>query len=166
MVLFRYSRYIAARMYNHEPNGYVCPFCLFVQGNESDYNKLSDIVYQDESVFAFISPRWWVNNPGNVIVIPKKHIEHIYDIDDATLAKVYGAGKKISLAMRNAYGCNGMSFRQHNELAGNQEIWHFHLHLFPRWKEDHFYQNHENHRYVTASERSPFAERLRSAIET
>ncbi len=151
-------------MYNHEPAGYVCPFCLFIEGNESDYNKLSDIVYQDESVLAYISPKWWINNPGNVIIIPKKHVEHIYDIDDSTLAKVYATGKKIALAMKAAYGCDGTLFRQHNEPAGNQEIWHFHLHVFPRWKEDGFYENHDQYRIVHETERLPYAEKLRSVL--
>lgn len=151
-------------MHNHGPNGYECPFCLFIQGKESDYNKLSDIVYQDESVFAYISPKWWVNNPGNAIVIPKKHVEHIYDIDDTTLARVYAAGKKIALAMKSTYGCDGTLFRQHNEPAGNQEIWHFHLHIFPRWTGDNFYQNHDQYRTVNGTERLPYAEKLRSAF--
>ncbi len=151
-------------MHNHEPDEYVCPFCLFVSGKESPYNKLSDIVYQDESVLAFISPKWWVNNPGNVILIPKKHIEHIYDIDDSSLAKIYGVGKKIAIAMKSSYGCDGILFRQHNEPDGNQEIWHFHLHVFPRWKEDQFYQNSDAYRIVDEAERSPYAEKLRSTL--
>ncbi|MDD5438510.1 MAG: HIT domain-containing protein [Patescibacteria group bacterium] len=152
-------------MYNHEPKGYVCPFCRFVEGHESDYNKITDIIYQDESTFAYISPKWWINNPGNVIIIPKTHVEHIYDIGDELLAKIYCTGKKIAIAMKKSYGCDGTLFRQHNEPSGNQEMYHFHLHLFPRWEEDRFYQNLENCRYVTASERLPFAEKLRLALQ-
>lgn len=152
-------------MYNHAPNGYACPFCRFVQGIESDYNKQADIIYEDAFVLAFVSPRWWIHNPGNVIIIPKEHVEHIYDIDDATLQNVYLIGKRIALAMKAAYTCDGTLFRQHNEPGGSQEIWHFHLHLFPRWKGDDFYKNHDQYRIVSAEERAPYAERLRAAIK-
>ncbi len=63
-------------MFNHAPNDYACPFCLFVQGGESKYNSQHDIVYQDELVTAFVSPRWWPNNPGNVIIVPHRHYEY------------------------------------------------------------------------------------------
>jgi histidine triad (HIT) family protein len=48
-------------MYNHIPEGYICPFCLIVEGieNEHLYTKQSDIVYKDEFVTAFIASCWW-----------------------------------------------------------------------------------------------------------
>ena len=67
-------------MFNHAPKDYACPFCLLVQGGESKYNSQQDIVYQDELVTAFVSPRWWPNNPGNVIIVPNRHHENIYDL--------------------------------------------------------------------------------------
>ncbi len=151
-------------MYNHEPDGYICPFCLFISGQESVYNKRSDIVFENASVIAFISPRWWVNNPGNVLVIPRKHIEHIYDIDPTTLAEVNVTGKAIAVAMKDAYKCDGTLFRQHNEPGGSQEVWHFHLHVFPRYTNDEFYQNHDRYRTVNEAERLPYAEKLRSSL--
>lgn len=153
-------------MYNHRPIGYACPFCSFVAGEDSEYNTRADIVYQDSWVLAYVSPKWWANNPGNVIIIPKKHIEHLYDMDDETLARVHIASKLIAIAMKHAYGCDGTLLRQHNEPAGSQEIFHYHLHLFPRWTGDAFYQNLERHRYVDALERQPFADKLRDALET
>lgn len=151
-------------MYNHEPQGYVCSFCSFVRGAESELNKLTDIIYQDEAVFAYMSPRWWVNNSGNVLVIPKRHIEHIYDIDEATLTKVYALGKRVAAAMKDTYHCDGTLFRQHNEPGGGQEVLHFHLHVFPRYVGDNLYQNHDQYRYVSAEERRPYAEKLRKAL--
>jgi diadenosine tetraphosphate (Ap4A) HIT family hydrolase len=40
------------------------------------------------------------------------------------------------IAMRHTYGCDGISTRQHNEPAGYQDVWHFHLHVFPRYHGD------------------------------
>lgn len=151
-------------MHNHEPAGYKCPMCLLASGEGSEYNKLDDVVYQDERILAYIAPKWWVNNPGNVIVVPKEHIENIYDIDSVTLSEVYALGKRIAIAMKTSYGCDGVSFRQHNEPAGNQNVWHFHLHVFPRWEGDDLYQNHDKKRWVTEEEKKPYAEKLRAAL--
>ena len=148
-------------MYNHEPKDYQCSFCLFVQGHETEYNRKSDIVYEDEQAIAFISPKWWDKNPGNVIIIPKKHFENIYDIPDSLLAYVAILGKKLAIAIKIAYHCDGTSLRQHNEPAGEQDMWHYHLHVFPRYINDNLYQNHDHKRFVAAEERLPFAEKLR-----
>lgn len=147
-------------MFNHEPENYDCPFCNFVGGKETEYNSKNDIVYQDDDVLAFISPKWWVNNPGNVIVIPKKHVEHIYDIEDELLVKVQIVGKKIATAIKQTYNSDGTSFRQHNELAGNQDVWHYHLHVFPRWDNDDFYLNYKNKEFVPPEKREIYAQKL------
>jgi len=105
-----------------------------------------------------------VNNPGNVLVIPKRHVENVYDISDELLGSVQALGKKIAIALKDAYGCDETSFRQHNEPAGNQEVWHYHLHVFPRWKGDALYANHENSRYVDAEERLVYAQKGRTIL--
>jgi histidine triad (HIT) family protein len=135
---------------------------VVASGEETDLNKRSDIVFENNDVVAYISPKWWVNNPGNVMVIPKRHVENVYDISDELLSKVYMVGKQSALAMKETYKCDGTSFRQHNEPAGNQDVWHFHLHVFPRYKDDDLYLNHKNKRFVDEEERAPYAEKLRS----
>lgn len=138
--------------------------CQLVRGETSPHNSPADIVFQDDSVLAYVSPKWWVNNPGHVLVIPKQHVENIYDISDELLAKVQQVGKQIAIAMRQSYGCEGISFRQHNEPAGNQAIWHYHLHVFPRWEGDNLYQNHNKTQWVTPAEKRLYVEKLVAAL--
>lgn len=152
-------------MHNHAPVNYSCPFCLLAQGQETEYNFREDIVYEDESTLGFISPKWWVNNAGHVIVIPKKHSENIYDIDDDELTYVYKAAKKIAIAIKGSYQCDGISMRQHNEPEGGQDVWHFHVHVFPRYKDDNLYQNHDNKRFVSKEERVEFVEKLKNFFQ-
>lgn len=149
-------------MYNHEPTSYICPICNLVNGNESEYNKKSDIVYQDENTIALINPKWWINNPGHVIVTTLKHYENIYDIPDHLLGFVNITAKKIALAMKATYHCAGVSTRQHNEPAADQSLWHYHMHVFPRYPDDNLYLNTNQKRYVTAEERIPYATKLRN----
>ncbi|MBI2028808.1 HIT domain-containing protein [Candidatus Gottesmanbacteria bacterium] len=147
-------------MYNHQPKDEPCSICIFLSGRETEHNKRSDIVFEDKNTIAFISPKWWINNPGHVIVASKKHFENIYDIPDNTLSRVYVIAKKISIALKEAYQCEGTSTRQHNEPAGNQDIWHFHIHVFPRYKNDDLYKRHDQSRFVEAKQRLPYAQKL------
>jgi len=67
-------------MYNHAPVGYNCPFCIIASGGDKSIDsKLTDVIYQDSDITAFISAFWWPNNAGHVIVIPNSHYENIYD---------------------------------------------------------------------------------------
>jgi histidine triad (HIT) family protein len=98
------------------------------------------------------------------MIIPNKHYENIYDIPDDQLAEVYKTAKQIAIAIRNTYDCQGTSTRQHNEPAGNQAVWHLHVHVFPRFDADNLYQNHDDKRFVSAEERLPYAEKLRNYL--
>jgi histidine triad (HIT) family protein len=149
-------------MFDHAPEGYRCPFCAFVGGQESAYNAKSDIVYENESTLAFVCPKWWVNNHGHVLVIPKEHFENIYSIPDERIAEVYKTAKRIAIAIRSTYDCDGTSTRQHNEPAGHQDAWHFHAHVYPRYSGDQLYRNDDQAGFVDADARAPYAEKLRN----
>lgn len=109
-----------------------------------------------------IAPKWWVNNPGHVLVVPNKHYENIYDIPEELLSEVYKIVQKVAIAIRSTYGCDGTSTRQHNEPVGNQDVWHLHVHVFPRYENDHLYQNHEKKRFVDATARAHYAKKLQT----
>lgn len=91
---------------------------------------------------------------------PKKHFENIYNIPDTLLADVYITVKKIAIAIKTTYKSDGTSTRQHNEPAGNQNVWHFHVHVFPRYDNDELYKNHDKKRWVTREERLVFVDKL------
>lgn len=149
-------------MFSHQPTNYICPFCSFLAGKPDRYWNADDVVYRNEFTTALISPKWWANNPGHVLVIPNEHYENIYTIPDDQIAEVYKTAKRIATAIRSTYDCQGTSTRQHNEPAGNQDVWHFHVHVYPRYDEDHLYHNHDNKGFVDAEARLPFAKKLRA----
>ena len=126
-------------MYSHEPSDYSCPFCSYANGVFNDRVGASHVVERTPETLAFVSPRWWVNNEGHVIVIPLAHVENLYVIPDALAVPLMAALRRTALALKGAYSCAGTSVRQHNEPAGNQELWHLHFHVFPRYEGDEFY---------------------------
>ncbi|WP_066496925.1 HIT family protein [Abyssisolibacter fermentans] len=128
-------------MYNHEPENYNCPFCLLVKGieNENVLTKQGDIIYSDEFITAFISAGWWPNNKAHVLIIPNKHYENIYDLPNHLSSRIHELERIIAIALKEVYKCDGVSSRQHNEPEGNQDVWHYHLHVFPRYRDDNLY---------------------------
>ncbi len=149
-------------MYNHEPPGYDCPLCQTIRGEDQaePWTKLSDVFYRDDAVIAWVNQKWWGAIEGNVVVIPTTHYENIFDLPDDVAAKLHGVAKQIATAMMEMYGCKGISTRQHNGPDGNQEVWHYHMHVFPRWARDDLYG--QPVRMASVEERTPYADRLRS----
>ena len=66
--------------------------------------------------------------------------------------------------MKQAYECNGVSTRQHNEPAGNQDMFHLHVHVFPRWRHDELYEHHAETWWPPADEKAKYAALLRSTL--
>jgi histidine triad (HIT) family protein len=97
-------------------------------------------------------------------VIPNAHVENLYDIDDELLGAVYATAKRVALAMKTAYACEGTSTRQHNEPGGQQDVWHFHVHVFPRSEGDELYARQAESRWVAPEERAGYAAELRAAL--
>ncbi len=153
-------------MYNHEPADYDCPMCRFTNGHASELNHPDFVFYEDEFTLAFVAPKWWINNPGSAIVIPKKHVENLYDISDELLGHVYQTVKKVAVAMKATYQCAGISTRQHNEPSGNQDVWHFHTHVFPRHEGDELYKNHDQREWVDRARRMEYVEKLKKYLAT
>ena len=149
-------------MYNHASPEYLCPFCLLVQGKDSPESQLksTDIVFQTAGVTAFMATRKYPNNQGHVLVIPNKHFENIYDLPVDISAKVHALSRDVALAMKTEYQCDGIMLRQQNEPAGDQSIWHYHLHVIPRYQNDNFHSAQRSPFEV--DERAEYAQRLKN----
>jgi histidine triad (HIT) family protein len=141
-----------------------CVFCRFLAGEETEWNRADDVVLRGERVTAFVSPRMWRGNEGNVIVVPNEHVADLESAPDDLLGELYVAVRRVATAMRSAYGCAGTSTRQHNGTAAGQEIDHLHVHVFPRHAGDRLYERTEEHRFASAEERRVYAKRLKRSL--
>jgi histidine triad (HIT) family protein len=154
-------------MYNHEPKDYECPLCDAVSGKITSEKSVrpEDIVYKDDFVTAFIAGKWWPNNKGHVVIIPNEHIENLYDITQEYLHRISDVSREIALAFKETYECDGVSIRQHNEPDGNQDVFHYHMHVFPRYKDDNLYISHNDSYWVTSEDKKPYAEKLKAYFD-
>ena len=136
--------------------------CLIAKGveNEHVYTKQADVFYRDEYVTAFIASHWWPNNPGHVIIIPNKHIENIYDLPTNLSDRIHQLEQTVAVALKKTYECDGVSSRQHNEPAGDQDVWHYHLHIFPRYLNDDLYLHYRERKLSAPPDRQAFVKKI------
>lgn len=152
-------------MYNHAPADYVCPLCQIVRGEATDKgSQEEDVIYRDDAATAFVAGKWWRSNPGHVIIVPNQHFENLYDLPAEIGHAIFDVSRRAAMALKKAYGCAGVSTRQHNEPAGNQDVWHYHLHVFPRYEGDNLYLNHHDVYWPSQDEKKPYAEKLKNAF--
>ena len=135
----------------------------------NERNNPDDVVAVTPLAFARISPTWWPENHGAALVIPRAHHENLYDLPPDV---GHGVGdlvqavavQAVAVAMRASYGCDGISTRQHNEPSGGQDVWHVHVHVFPRYPGDRLYERQRDAREANADERKPYADRLAAEL--
>ena len=145
----------------HAPDGYDCPFCRIAAGHLP-----GRVVLRDAHVMALVNIRWWPNNPGGCLVVPLEHFENVYDLPPALGTPIQAAVQRLARALKEAVRCDGVSTRQHNEPAGNQDVWHYHVHVFPRFHNDGLYARDTEWAWASADAMHDHANRLRAAWPT
>jgi histidine triad (HIT) family protein len=143
------------------PPGYQCPFCGLADALTTPTPDPA-IILVEPRLFAFIPLHHYAGIRGNCLVVPRVHYENVFDISDDLGEDFFRATRLIANAMRDAFGCEGISTRQHNGAAGNQDVWHFHLHVFPRFNDDGLYGG--DAALYAPDERLQVAGRLRDAL--
>jgi histidine triad (HIT) family protein len=106
-----------------------CIFCKIAAGEIP-----STTIYEDEDfrVILDIEPA----SKGHALILPKEHYANLYELDDALAAKALVVAKKVITQMTEVLGCDGYNVLQNNGAAAGQTVFHFHMHLIPRYKED------------------------------
>ncbi len=151
----------------HAPPGYRSPFLDVVEGLETPgtLSKERDVFYRDAQLTAFIAAARYQKAGGNALVVPNVAYENLYAIPDDLLCALHVFSKRLAVAFKTVYRCDGVMLRQHNEPAGSQDVWHYHLHVIPRFENDGFYATLPQKILTTPAEREPYARLLRTYFE-
>ena len=153
-------------MYNHAPENYICPLCQIAKGEPTSVGLQEESVfYRDDLVTAFIAGKFWKSNQGHAIVIPNQHFENLYELPEEIGHRIFDLSKKIALGIKETYKCDGITIRQHNEHAGGQEAWHYHMHIVPRFEGDKHFSNDADTYWATSEEKRPYAEKLKNYLK-
>ncbi len=107
-----------------DPN---CIFCKIANGEIP-----SATVYEDEQfrVILDLGPA----SKGHALILPKDHFADLLELPEETSAKVLSLAAKIGAAMKKSLKCDGFNLVQNNGLAAGQTVFHFHMHVIPRYE--------------------------------
>lgn len=73
---------------------------------------------------------------GHALILPKDHYRNLYDLPEETATEAMRMAKKMALKMKEKLGCDGVNIVQNNEETAGQTVFHFHMHVIPRYKND------------------------------
>lgn len=106
-----------------------CIFCKIANGDIP-----SRTIYEDEDfrVILDLAPA----TKGHALILPKNHYRNLYEIADDAAAKVLPLAKKMAVHMTQKLGCDGFNVLQNNNEIAGQTVFHFHVHLIPRYGDD------------------------------
>lgn len=102
-------------------------FCKIINNEIPSYT-----IYEDDIVKVFLDINPTYN--GHTLIIPKKHYENFFDIEEETLHYIFKIAKDISKLLKEKLNYDGITLTQNNGLG--QEVKHYHLHLIPRYHKE------------------------------
>lgn len=106
-----------------------CIFCKIAAGEIPATTLYED---QDFRVILDLGPA----SKGHALILPKEHYANIYEIPDELAAKAIILAKKMAGVMTRALDCDGFNIVQNNGEPAGQTVFHFHMHLIPRYEDD------------------------------
>ena len=117
-----------------------CIFCKLANGDIP-----TNTVYEDEDFRVILDAA--PESKGHALILPKQHYANIYEIDEEVLGKAAKLAKKVITHETEVLGCDGYNLVQNNGEVAGQTVFHFHMHLIPRYKDakndDILVWNHE-----------------------
>ncbi|MDD3184292.1 MAG: HIT family protein [Anaerostipes sp.] len=106
-----------------------CVFCKIIDG---DIPSTTIFENPDFKVILDVAPA----TLGHVLILPKEHFADVFDIDAQTAGKLFQLATVVARAMKQALHCDGMNILQNNGTIAGQTVFHFHMHLIPRYEGD------------------------------
>ena len=106
-----------------------CIFCKIINGEIP-----SHVLYEDEQfkVIFDVNPA----TKGHALILPKEHYANLYELPEETAADAMKLAQRMMRKMTEKLDCDGFNIVQNNGEAAGQTVFHFHMHLIPRYKND------------------------------
>ena len=106
-----------------------CIFCKIATGEIP-----SKTIYEDEKyrVILDLGPA----TRGHALILPKNHYANLFELPEEDAKEVICLAKKMATIMKDKLGCDGFNLVQNNGEAAGQTVFHFHMHLIPRYEND------------------------------
>lgn len=106
-----------------------CIFCKLANGEIPTMSLYED---EDFNVIFDAGPA----TSGHALILPKDHYKNVFEIEEEVQAKAYKLAKKLAPVLTDVFGADGLNILQNNNEAAGQTVFHFHIHLIPRYNGD------------------------------
>ena len=116
-----------------------CVFCKIVERKLPAF-----IVDEDDDLIVFISKQ---NHP---LIVPKQHLPDLFALTDELASLIIKKSRRIAKATKEALGSDGIYITQTNGVAAGQDVFHYHMHVYPKWTDGHKMGTDDESRKVTA----------------
>ncbi len=110
-------------------NSQECLFCKIAKG------EIPSATIFENSEFKVILDKFPANK-GHILIIPKEHMENIYEMDSELGGKLFSLAINIAKILKKELNIEGLNILQNNGKIAGQSVFHFHLHLIPRYQDD------------------------------
>ena len=121
-----------------------CIFCKLAKGIIPTRS-----IYEDENFKVILDAA--PATRGHALILPKEHAANLYELPDETAAKAFVLARKLATDMTKKLSCDGFNVVQNNGEIAGQTVFHFHVHLIPRYKDDQQNLTWEQHTYEDAT---------------
>jgi histidine triad (HIT) family protein len=133
-----------------------CWACRVIAGEPSGC-----IVTEAHDVLVLINP--FAITAGHALVVPRRHIKNLYELPNELAGPILSTAARVARAAKAAFSVAGVTLRQNNEAASDQHLFHFHLHVIPRFDGD-IERFNSTPKQSRLDEQEEMAGRLREAI--
>lgn len=106
-----------------------CIFCKIAAGEIP-----SKVLYEDEEFRVILDTA--PATKGHALILPKNHYANLYELPKETAAEVMKLAQKMAKVMTDKLECDGFNLMQNNGEVAGQTVFHFHMHLIPRYRND------------------------------
>jgi histidine triad (HIT) family protein len=106
-----------------------CIFCQIIRGEQP-----TKVVYEDENILCFLPKE--IEVYGHTLIVPKRHFQDLYDIPKDLLCNLTEVIQILTKEYKVRINATGMNLLHASGRDGQQSVPHFHVHLFPRFKDD------------------------------
>lgn len=122
------------------------------------------LVYEDDYVIAFLDISQATK--GHTLVVPKVAYKDIFDVPEKTASHVFAVAVKLSKAIKKAFGVDAMNVLSNNGEIAGQTVFHFHIHLIPRYRKDdeNFFKLKNNQGDLSLDDYQKRAKLIREAL--
>ncbi|HEV2806057.1 MAG TPA: HIT domain-containing protein [Chthoniobacterales bacterium] len=133
-----------------------CWACAVLAGEREGWT-----VFENDDVAVLLNP--FALSNGHCLVVPRPHLRNLYEIPGHLAGPILSTAARVARAAKQSFSADGITLRQNNDPASDQHLFHFHLHVIPRFIGDEARFNAPP-RQVAHRDQAAIAERLRSAL--